>query len=78
MNLTFEARNAHPPLPSGFEDARELPGGSQATWETELGERRSRVELTAEDIGASLVFATAEISRTERSADLADRDSVDS
>ncbi len=78
MNLTFEARNAHPPLPSGFENARELPGGGQAVWETELGERRSRVELTAEDIGASLTFATAEISRTQRSADVTDKEAVDS
>ena len=38
----------------------------QHTWETENGERRSRVEVTAEDIGASLRFATAEISRAER------------
>ncbi len=38
----------------------------QRTWETEEGERRSRVELIAEDIGASLRFATAEITRTER------------
>ncbi len=38
----------------------------QHTWETELGERRSRVEVTAEDIGPSLRFATVEITRTER------------
>jgi single-strand DNA-binding protein len=38
----------------------------QRTWETEEGERRSRVELIAEDVGASLRFATAEITRTER------------
>ncbi len=38
----------------------------QRTWETEEGDRRSRVELIAEDVGASLRFATAEITRTER------------
>jgi len=38
----------------------------QHTWETENGERRSRVEVTAEDVGASLRFATAEITRVER------------
>lgn len=38
----------------------------QRTWETEDGERRSRVELIAEDIGPSLRFATAEVTRTER------------
>jgi single-strand DNA-binding protein len=38
----------------------------QRTWETEDGDRRSRVELVAEDVGASLRFATAEITRTER------------
>ena len=38
----------------------------QRTWETEDGDRRSRVELVAEDIGASLRFATVEVTRTER------------
>ena len=38
----------------------------QQTWETENGERRSRVEVTAEEVGPSLRFATAEISRNER------------
>ncbi len=40
----------------------------QHTWETEMGERRSRVEVTADEVGPSLRFATAEISRTERRA----------
>ncbi len=47
----------------------------QHTWETEAGERRSRVEVTADEVGPSLRFATAEVSRNERrlpdSADLA-------
>lgn len=38
----------------------------QHVWETELGERRSRVEITAEDVGPSLRFATAEVTRSER------------
>jgi len=38
----------------------------QQTWETETGERRSRVELTADEVGPSLRFATAEVSRSER------------
>jgi single-strand DNA-binding protein len=38
----------------------------QHSWETENGERRSKVEITAEEVGPSLRFATAEISRTER------------
>ena len=38
----------------------------QRTWETETGERRSRVEIVAEEVGASLRFATAEVRRTER------------
>jgi single-strand DNA-binding protein len=38
----------------------------QRTWENEEGERRSKVELVAEDVGASLRFATAEVTRTER------------
>jgi len=45
----------------------------QHTWETEMGERRSRVEVTADDVGASLRFATVEISKVERrSPDQAD------
>ncbi|MGH9082624.1 MAG: single-stranded DNA-binding protein [Acidimicrobiales bacterium] len=39
----------------------------QRTWETELGERRSKVEIVAEEIGPSLRFATAEVHRNERS-----------
>jgi single-strand DNA-binding protein len=38
----------------------------QRTWETEDGERRSKVEIVAEEIGPSLRFATAEVQRTER------------
>ena len=38
----------------------------QRTWENEDGDRRSRIELVAEDVGASLRFATAEVTRTER------------
>ena len=38
----------------------------QHSWETENGDRRSRVEVTADDVGPSLRFATAEVSRTER------------
>ena len=38
----------------------------QHVWETELGERRSRVEITAEEVGPSLRFATAEVTRTGR------------
>ncbi len=40
----------------------------QRHWETELGERRSRVEIVADDIGPSLRFATAEVHRTQRAA----------
>jgi single-strand DNA-binding protein len=36
----------------------------QRTWETDEGDRRSRVELVAEDVGASLRFATAEVVRS--------------
>ena len=38
----------------------------QHTWETEAGERRSRIEVTADEVGPSLRFATVEITRTER------------
>lgn len=38
----------------------------QRSWETEEGERRSKVEIVAEEIGPSLRFATAEVQRAER------------
>jgi single-strand DNA-binding protein len=38
----------------------------QHSWSNDNDERRSRVEVTAEEVGASLRFATVEISRTER------------
>jgi single-strand DNA-binding protein len=40
----------------------------QRSWETEDGERRSKVEIVADEIGPSLRFATAEVQRTERRA----------
>ena len=39
----------------------------QRSWETEQGEKRSIVEIVADDIAASLRFATAEVHRVERS-----------
>ena len=38
----------------------------QHTWANENGERRSKVEITADEVGPSLRFATAEVSRAER------------
>ncbi len=38
----------------------------QHSWETELGERRTKVEIVADDVGPSLRFATAEVHRQER------------
>ncbi len=38
----------------------------QRSWETEDGERRSKVEIVADEIGPSLRFATAEVQRIER------------
>jgi single-strand DNA-binding protein len=40
----------------------------QRTWETDEGERRSKVEIVAEEIGPSLRFATADVQRSERRA----------
>jgi single-strand DNA-binding protein len=39
----------------------------QRSWETDQGEKRSIVEIVADDIAASLRFATAEIHKVERS-----------
>lgn len=38
----------------------------QRSWETEDGEQRSKVEITADDVGPSLRFATADVHKTER------------
>lgn len=38
----------------------------QRSWETEDGEHRSKVEITADEVGPSLLFATADVSRVER------------
>ena len=38
----------------------------QHNWLNENGERRSKVEITADEVGPSLRFATAEVSRAER------------
>ena len=38
----------------------------QRSWETEEGDHRSKVEITADEIGPSLRFATADVRRTER------------
>jgi single-strand DNA-binding protein len=38
----------------------------QRSWETQDGDRRSKVEIIADDIAPSLKWATAEINRNER------------
>lgn len=38
----------------------------QRSWETDAGEKRSVVEIVADEIGPSLKWATAVVSRTER------------
>ena len=38
----------------------------QRSWETEEGEHRTKVEITADEIGPSLRFATAEVHKVER------------
>jgi single-strand DNA-binding protein len=38
----------------------------QRTWETEEGEHRSKVEITADEVGPSLRFATADVHKAER------------
>ncbi len=37
----------------------------QRSWENQEGERRSKVEIVADDVAPSLVWATAEITRNE-------------
>jgi single-strand DNA-binding protein len=38
----------------------------QRSWETENGEKRSVVEIVADDVGPSLRWATAQVTRTDR------------
>lgn len=45
----------------------------QRSWETDLGERRTKVEVVADDIGPSLRFATAEVHRQERAEPVQDQ-----
>jgi single-strand DNA-binding protein len=40
----------------------------QRTWETQEGEKRSKVEITADEIAPSLRFATVQVTRNERRA----------
>lgn len=39
----------------------------QRSWETQTGEKRSKVEVVADDVGASLRWATATVQRNQRS-----------
>jgi len=50
----------------------------QRSWETEDGDHRSKVEITADEIGPSLRFATCDVQRTERRSvpELPDSDSM--
>jgi single-strand DNA-binding protein len=41
----------------------------QRSWETQDGEKRSKIEIVADEIGPSLRFATAQVERTSRSSD---------
>jgi single-strand DNA-binding protein len=50
----------------------------QRSWETDAGERRSKVEIVADDIGASLRFATTEVHGAPRHAADDDDQSVES
>ena len=40
----------------------------QRSWETESGDKRSKVEIVADEVGPSLRWATATITKNERSA----------
>ncbi len=46
----------------------------QRSWETEEGDRRFKVEIVADEVGASLRFATAEVHRIERQHPAPDSD----
>jgi single-strand DNA-binding protein len=50
----------------------------QRSWETEEGDRRFKVEIVADEVGASLRFATAEVHRIERQRPADDGDGTGS
>ena len=45
----------------------------QRSWETQDGEKRSVIEIVADEVGPSLRWATAKIERNERSSEMSDR-----
>lgn len=59
------AENASESLAKG---SRVLVTGrlEQRSWETQDGEKRSKIEVVAEEIGPSLRWATAEVKKSER------------
>jgi single-strand DNA-binding protein len=61
------AENVAASLPKG---ARVVVHGrlEQRSWETNEGEKRSVVEIVADDIGASLRFAQVTVAKTERTS----------
>jgi single-strand DNA-binding protein len=49
----------------------------QRSWETQDGERRSKVEITAEEIAPSLRWATVQVTRNERRSPEGERSNGD-
>lgn len=49
----------------------------QRSWETDAGERRSKIEIVADHVGPSLRWATALTERNERRSDTGDPGPVD-
>lgn len=60
-----QAENASESLTKGM---RVIVTGrlEQRTWETDAGEKRSKVEVVADEIGPSLRWSTAEVTRNDR------------
>lgn len=61
---------AHNVADSVEKGARVIVSGrlEQRSWETEQGERRSVVEVVADEVGPSLKWATATVQRNDRSS----------
>lgn len=49
----------------------------QRSWETDTGDTRTKVELVATDVGASLRWASAELTRAARTSDTPHHDHAD-
>jgi single-strand DNA-binding protein len=68
FDVTCWAQMAENVAESVAKGARVIVTGrlDQRSWETQDGEKRSKIEVVADEVGPSLRWATAEVTKTER------------